>query len=826
MERQNQSIGARRRLACLLAALALLIGLAAPALAHAPAARVIRVGYPIQEGFTDVDENGNHSGYTYDYLEEIAQYLDWDYEFVEITGDLNDSLQTAYDMLMAGEVDLLGGTLYSDAMAELVDYATQSYGTGYTVLNVLQTNTNITQSNLPGTHGLRIAVMEQAKMRRQELEDYCQKNDIGYELMEFQTGEECIQAVVNGEADLLLDTDVSDTEGMRTVARFAPRPYYFVTTKGNTDIVREVNKAILAIDEADPYFSTTLHETYFARRDRSLLLSDAERAYVAAAGTVRVGVQLDKAPFMYRDPASGAFKGISLELLEYIGAQTGLTFEWVAAESGAELARLAAEEQIDLLAGMTYDYELAREWGVSMTRSYLSTQYVMLLAPGVSPEQTGSMRLALSKEVAYGRNLPEDVLICDNLAESIEAIRSGRADYTYGDGYGVQYYINQPRYQNISLIPQTDGLQQICIGLVRPSNENLLSILNKTLQSIPNETLQSIIYENTVYHQEVTLFSFVEANPGAALVLVLCLAAVIIAALMVVLHRRALRIRQTAMELRKHYELYNLSNEQFFEYDCRQDTLTLSNKKAEAGVVTVRPPKPGETEGLTPVEAWRGTFAQMIRHRPDGTEDIFFAMPDREARWTRITTRTICDDAGKPAYVLGKLTDIDEEKREKDALQAKAERDSLTGLYNAAVSRARISACLDRDARGALLVIDLDHFKDVNDNYGHYVGDQALTQMAAIFREVFRQEDVAGRVGGDEFVVFMDGVDDPATVQRRCAALLERVRAMDLSGGGLTVSIGAALARSGERYEDFYQRADAALYQAKENGRNGFFLDV
>lgn len=71
--------------------------------------QVIRVGYPIQLGMTEVDEQGNYSGYTYEYLEEIAQYTGWDYEFVQVEGDLNESLVTLMDMLEKGEIDLMGG---------------------------------------------------------------------------------------------------------------------------------------------------------------------------------------------------------------------------------------------------------------------------------------------------------------------------------------------------------------------------------------------------------------------------------------------------------------------------------------------------------------------------------------------------------------------------------------------------------------------------------------------------------------------------------------------------------------------------------------------
>lgn len=92
--------------------------------------RTVRVGYPIQKGITDVDEDGEYMGYTYEYLEEVAQYTGWDYEFVRVQGDQNESLLTLLEMLSGGEIDLLGGMVYTEQMGELYDYASHSYGGG------------------------------------------------------------------------------------------------------------------------------------------------------------------------------------------------------------------------------------------------------------------------------------------------------------------------------------------------------------------------------------------------------------------------------------------------------------------------------------------------------------------------------------------------------------------------------------------------------------------------------------------------------------------------------------------------------------------------
>ena len=129
-----------RVLASLLMAFLFLFS-AVPAQGAGETGRTIRVAYPYQAGLTEVDVQGNYSGYTYEYLQEIAQYTGWSYEFVEVPGTPDESLTQLMEMLENGEVDLMGGMLYSASMAELYDYSGYSYGVVETVLQVLQEDT-------------------------------------------------------------------------------------------------------------------------------------------------------------------------------------------------------------------------------------------------------------------------------------------------------------------------------------------------------------------------------------------------------------------------------------------------------------------------------------------------------------------------------------------------------------------------------------------------------------------------------------------------------------------------------------------------------------
>ena len=158
-----------------------------------------------------------------------------------------------------------------------------------------------------------------------------------------------------------------------------------------------------------------------------------------------------------------------------------------------------------------------------------------------------------------------------------------------------------------------------------------------------------------------------------------------------------------------------------------------------------------------------------------------------------------------------------------------AQTDPLTGLSNKQHTQEAIDHWLGNDACTgiqAMLFMDIDYFKEINDNYGHSIGDDALRFVGQALRQEFRSSDILGRVGGDEFVIFMRNVPIKQVVRSHVASLQTRLRNADIPGldkGMLHCSIGIAYApEHGKTYHALTLSADKALYQTKERGRDGF----
>ncbi len=167
--------------------------------------------------------------------------------------------------------------------------------------------------------------------------------------------------------------------------------------------------------------------------------------------------------------------------------------------------------------------------------------------------------------------------------------------------------------------------------------------------------------------------------------------------------------------------------------------------------------------------------------------------------------------------------------KEQKHLMISAFTDALTGVNNKKHTEEEINRWLEEapeDAMQVFFMLDFDDFKSINDVYGHLIGDEALREMGRLLKQDFRQEDILGRIGGDEFAVLMKNVKDREVIEYRAERLcahLQEVRLKDAQDCRLRCSIGISYApKDGKSYVELYEHADEALYKAKESGKNGF----
>jgi diguanylate cyclase (GGDEF)-like protein len=165
-----------------------------------------------------------------------------------------------------------------------------------------------------------------------------------------------------------------------------------------------------------------------------------------------------------------------------------------------------------------------------------------------------------------------------------------------------------------------------------------------------------------------------------------------------------------------------------------------------------------------------------------------------------------------------------------EVLVQKSQTDLLTGLLNKISFEERCTEYLGKRVIGArctMFIFDLDDFKDINDKFGHQTGDKTLKLFSEILKGYFHPDDIIGRVGGDEFMVLVLGDMPDGFAERRCRSVIHELKTTDIEGAkGITCSIGIAEDTQGHSFQELYEKADRALYEAKEGGKARFAFET
>jgi diguanylate cyclase (GGDEF)-like protein/PAS domain S-box-containing protein len=207
-----------------------------------------------------------------------------------------------------------------------------------------------------------------------------------------------------------------------------------------------------------------------------------------------------------------------------------------------------------------------------------------------------------------------------------------------------------------------------------------------------------------------------------------------------------------------------------------------------------------------------------------------FSRKDGSVRLVTIDGRISCNAAGEPQHTHCIITDITERKAAEQKIKFLAFHDSLTGLSNRLLAKDRLEQAMAHGERlhhkTALLFLDLDHFKRVNDSLGHPIGDSLLKAVALRLRDCVRETDTISRQGGDEFLIILSSISDTEAVARVATKILERMNAsFSIDGYELATSISIGIAvgpDDGADFDTLLKRADTAMYHAKEAGRNAY----
>lgn len=292
---------------------------------------------------------------------------------------------------------------------------------------------------------------------------------------------------------------------------------------------------------------------------------------------------------------------------------------------------------------------------------------------------------------------------------------------------------------------------------------------------------------------------------------------------------------QLRLTLERHKIIMEQTNDIIFEWDILKDQLSYSsNWQEKFGYEPIKndvKEKLRKTSHIHPkdIPELLGFMEELARGVHYKETELRIADGNGRYRWCRIRATAQFDGTGRSFKVVGVLNDIDKEKRASQELKNKAERDELTGLYNKRTARDKIERYLSRRGerdKSAMFILDVDDFKNINDNYGHMFGDAVLQEISSVLSELFSSRDIISRIGGDEFLIFMRDIKDEREAVLMAEKIVKAFSTM-FSENVLpfypSCSVGIVFCpENGDKFEILFNNSDVALYDAKSRGKNCF----
>lgn len=450
--------------------------------------RVAMLQYP---NFIDYDEYGKPSGFSCDYLNEIARYTGWTYEYVKV------SFKEAQKMLEDGTLDIIPGTQYTEERAARYNYSKTSMVVDSNVLCVPVDNMDFYYNDFKALEGKSIGVMT-GSVRKEQFAKVLDEAGVSANFVEFDTDAEEKEALKSGSVCAILMTMLRCTSDYRIIASTNPTDVYFTCNPKDSSIKEGIDAAQQEILSTNPYYGLQLAQKHYGSVPRAYAFSDEEREFMRNCSPVTVAVATDMKPTEYYDTSTNTFRGLAIDYFEKISEITGIKFQYVARKDKNETIKALEDGKVQLIATVTEGANIENAYPITLTNSYLQTSVSMVYNKNMTDALSTDCSIALKSGLLYYQNIAKkqgykDIVYYDTLAECVDAVNKGKSDVTYLPNFSVSGLTGHAYLQNIKVLSSEIADCQCSIGVSNKSDSKLVSILDKALTSIPESEKETML---------------------------------------------------------------------------------------------------------------------------------------------------------------------------------------------------------------------------------------------------------------------------------------------------------------------------------------------
>ena len=509
----------------------------------------VRVGFFAMDGYHMMDEDGNRSGYGYDFLRLMARYWDVDYEYV----GYDKSWEEMQQMLIDGEIDMVTSARRTPEREELFDFS-RPIGTNNGILTVRSDNSTIVEGKYSTYDGMRVALLR-GNSRNDEFAEYARTKGFTYKSVYFDSAEEIAEALQNGTVDAIVTSSLRKMNNERILEKFGSSDFYVIVKKGNTELLNKINYAIDQMNAAEGSWKTTLYNKNYETTDtKNLEYTEEEKRIIAQYSKENpLHVLCDPTRYPYSYTENGEVKGILPDYFRKIADYAGLSYaflvpatrdEYIAYQSNKDAVNISIDARLD-----TDNYAETKEWG--LTAPYIT----MRMARVTRRDFDGKINVVTTVNQTASTSI-EDVLapgaeklMCSTRQEMMEAVRNGKADAAFVYYYMAQAFVNSDTTGTMTYTPLEQPTFSYRMVVSSTENHALAGILTKAMYAMPDNLVEDLATQYTTYKAtNLTLADMIRLNPVTAVAITVFISWMAVAMIIIVNRLRTRRKLQLAAQ--------------------------------------------------------------------------------------------------------------------------------------------------------------------------------------------------------------------------------------------------------------------------------------
>ena len=494
--------------------------------------KIVKVGYYENENFQEgASEDAVKSGYSYEYLQKMATYNGWRYEYVY------GSWSELYDAFVNGDIDLLAGLGYAEERLEIMNYPNypMGYESYYLFIRGDDTEITVDPSTLNGRKVGTISGLLEKSMR-----EWLDNNNVIAEIILYDDVNDRDQALADGEVDAIIGegASVSSKDNIYPLLKIKNVDMYVCIAKERLDLLQDLNIAQEYLDSKEPYYINDLSKKYFSKNAISLQVSSEEKAWLEAHDyTIAIGYMDNFLPYCGTD-ANGNVTGIMADVINEafsgIKSPKPIKFEYRPYNSTDEMIEAIQSHEIEIMFPISDDIYFTEQKDLYQSTDVITSAMNLIYMGDPNETEHGIIAVNKNNQIQYNyvtNYLPyNEIIYFDTVDECLDAVVEGKASGAILSGLRASVLLKDKYYSDLDYMELPHETVK-CFGVSR-AHKGILPLLNQALNSIEENSAVNYTYKYADYQEDYSVAEFIRRHKmqvASAIMLLVIIAIIVIA---------------------------------------------------------------------------------------------------------------------------------------------------------------------------------------------------------------------------------------------------------------------------------------------------------